>query len=814
MKYQELISKMTLSEKADFLDGSDYWHLQGLERLGIRSVMLTDGPHGLRKKKDKKEKGELMSSKPATCFPTAATTANSWNPDLLYKMGQALAEECLEEKVSVLLGPGINTKRSPLCGRDFEYFSEDPYLAGKLGAGFVNGVQSKGVGTSLKHFAANNQEARRMTVDSVVDERTLRELYLTNFEIVVKEAKPWTVMNAYNRLNGEYCAENKWLLTDVLKKEWGYEGIVVTDWGAENDRVKGLIAGQEVEMPTSSGRGKKHILEAVQSGALDESVVDEAVDRVLDLIFRSMDNLCDYKYDRKKHQALAREVAADSMVLLKNEDNILPLKSGVRIALIGEMAKSPRYQGAGSSLVNPTQLDNAFDELLRAGVGVTYAAGYNKKSDKPDNALIEEAVKAASSCEIAVVFAGLTEEYEAEGFDRTHLNLPTSHNELISAVAAANPNTVVVLAGGSAVLMPWLDEVKGVLHSCLGGQAGGGAVADILTGKVNPSGKLAETYPLALTDTPCYKNFPGNIKTVEYREGVYVGYRYYDTAKKDVLFPFGYGLSYTSFEYGDLKVSESKIDDTQSVTVSFTVKNTGSIAGAEIAQVYVSDNESTIFRPEKELKGFKKVYLAPGEEQTVEIVLDKRSFAYYNVKLGDWHVETGEFTIKIGASSRDIRLETVITVESTVECEIPDYSESAPCYYGAGIESVSKEEFEAVLGRPVPRATVDPTEELDITCSIESAAHTKQGKFIYNAVNTLIDKFMKDDDPNKPMMMAMAVQIPVKDFISMSMGVFSEKMAAGLLDILNGRGTMKGIGKILSGLGNALKNIGALMDSI
>ncbi len=812
MKHADIISKMTLQQKAEFCSGKDFWHLQENEELGLPSIMVCDGPHGLRKKKDKKEKGELMSSKPATCFPTAVTTASSWNPELIEEMGKALGEECLEEKVSVLLGPGINIKRSPLCGRNFEYFSEDPYLAGRIGTSFVKGVQSMGVGTSLKHFAANNQETRRMTVDSVVDERTLREIYLAAFEPVVKEAQPWTVMNAYNRLNGEYCAEHKWLLNDVLREDWGFEGIVVTDWGANNDKVLGLKAGQDLEMPTSFGIAAAKIVEAVNNGELDEAVLDTCVDRIVDLILKSKESLRDYVYDKDDHHALARKIAGESMVLLKNKNNMLPLDKSKKIALIGEMAKNPRYQGAGSSLINPTKLDNSFDELMNEGVSLEYAPGYERKSDKPAENLIAEAVEIAKNADVAVLFVGLTESYETEGNDRKHINLPESHNALVDAVCAACEKVVVVLSGGCPVTMPWLDKVDAVLNGYLGGQAGGSAIVDILLGKVNPSGKLAETYPVALEETASSANFPGNPLTVEYREGIYVGYRYFDTAKKDVLFPFGYGLSYTSFEYSDMKLSADSIKDTDTLTVSFKVKNTGAVAGAEIAQVYVKDSESTVFRPEKELKGFKKVFLAPGEEKEVEITLCKRAFAYYNVALGDWHVETGAFEILVGASSRDIKLTETVNVESTVAAVVPDYKETAPCYYGADVMAVSDEQFEALLGRPIPLTHRDPSVPLGINNTLEDSMSGKAGGKICRLIMKIMG--MLPDDGNKDMMEAMALQIPIRCMMSMSMGVFSEKMAGGLLTILNDQGTMKGIGKILSGIGNALKNMKNLFNSI
>ena len=813
MNHADIIAQMTLQEKAEFCSGADFWHLQSLERLGIPRIMVTDGPHGLRKQKEKKDKNELMSSVPAVCFPTAVTTACSWDPELIEKMGEALGEECLEEKVSVLLGPGINMKRSPLCGRNFEYFSEDPYLAGAIGAAFVKGVQSRGIGTSLKHFAANNQETRRMTVSSVVDERTLREIYLAPFEKVVKESQPWTVMNAYNRLNGTYCAEDKWLLNDVLRDEWGFEGLVVTDWGANNDKVEGLKAGQDLEMPTSMGLAAKKVVKAVESGELDEAILDKSVDRILTLIFKAAENMRDYRCDKNEHHALARKIAAESMVLLKNENNLLPIKKTDKIAVIGEMAKSPRYQGAGSSLINPTQIDNAFDELLNQGVSVTYAAGYDKNSGKPNDTLIGEAAAEASKADVAIVFIGLTDNFETEGQDRKHMNLPESHNKLVEAVAEVCDKVIVVLSGGSPVSIPWLDKVGAVLNGYLGGQASGGAIADLLVGNVNPSGKLAETYPYALEDNPSYNNFPGSPITVEYREGIYIGYRYYDTAKKDVQFPFGYGLSYTSFEYSDISISEENIKDSDTLAVTFKIRNTGKTAGAETAQVYVKDIESTVFRPEKELRGFKKVFLEPGEEKTVTVELDKRAFAFYDVDLHDWHVETGEFEILVGASSRDIKLMAKVSVESTVNAPVPDYRKTAPAYYGADIMEVPDDQFAAILGGPIPASERDVSVPLGINNTLEDAQSGKAGAFICNLLRKFTSK-MSDEDPNKGMIEGMALQIPIRCMMSMSMGVFSEKMAGGLLDILNGNGFFKGLGKILGGLGNALKNMKYLFNSI
>ncbi len=806
MKHPEILSKMTLEEKAGLCSGKDYWHTESVNHVGIPSIMLTDGPHGIRKRVEKKSKDEKMSLKgvPAICYPTASATACSWDTDLIYKMGEALGDECLKEQVSVLLGPGTNIKRSPLCGRNFEYFSEDPLLAGEMAASFINGVQSKGVGTSLKHYAVNNQETRRMTVNAVVDERTLREIYLAPFETAVKKAQPWTIMAAYNRLNGTYCAENKWLLTDVLRNEWGYQGIVVTDWGAENDRVQGLLAGQELEMPSSNGEGNKQIVAAVKQGLVEESYLDELVDRLIDMALTGEKVRGTYTYDAEAHHKLAREIAGQCMVLMKNDGDILPLSKKAKLTVIGEMAKKPRYQGAGSSLINPIQLDSAFETLVKMGVEFQYAPGYStaKKNRTSDDTFVSEAVSKAKNAEAVFLFIGLTDDFETEGNDRKHMGLPPLHNRLVNEVLKVNKNVVVVLSGGSAVEMPWADEVPAILNEFLTGQASGSAVCDVLFGDVNPSGKLAETYPYALTDNSSANYFPGTPVSVEYRESVYVGYRYYDKAQKAVRFPFGHGLSYTTFEYSDLKVSADKLKDTETVTVSFTVKNTGKADGAEAAQVYVSDTESTIFRPEKELKGFKKVFLKAGESKKVEITLDKRAFAYYNVNIHDWHVESGEYKILVGASSRDIRLETAVQVESTVDAVVPDYRESAPDYYTGEIMHIDDAAFTAVLGCELPPSQRDKSLPLTYGNTIEDASDGKWG----GRLHRMLVKMLGADT----MAGAVAVQTPVKNFISMSFGLFSPQMADGLLIILNEDKFAKGMGKILKGVPNTLKNLDKL----
>lgn len=805
LKHADIIAQMTLEEKASMCDGLDYWHSQPVERVGIKSISLNDGPHGIRKKGDPEQNTDVLKGLPAICFPTASATACSWDTDLIYKMGEALGDECRKEQVNVLLGPGTNIKRSPLCGRNFEYFSEDGLLAGEMSAAFINGVQSKGIGTSLKHYAANNQETRRMTVNAVVDERTLRETYLLPFEIAVKKSQPWTIMNSYNRLNGTYAAENKWLLTDVLRDDWGYEGVVITDWGAENDRVAGLLAGQEIEMPTSSGIGTKLIIDAVNDGSLDVAVLDAAVDKIIELTKKAEPVIGGtYTYDSDAHHQLAREIASQCMVLMKNDNNVLPLKKDAKVALIGEMAHTPRYQGAGSSLINPIKLDNAYQTMKDMGVDFTFSKGYELKKCKEKKALelIIEAKAAAKNADVAVVFVGLTDEYETEGADRHHLSIPPMHNTLVEEVVKVNPNTVVVLSGGAAVEMPWADKVPAILNMFLTGQAGGSAVCDILFGDVNPSGKLSETYPLALSDNSSYNYFPGTTVSVEHRESVYVGYKYYDTANKEVAFPFGFGLSYTTFEYSDIKVSADNIKDTDTVTVSFKVKNTGDVDGAEIAQLYVSDVESTIYRPVKELKGFKKVFLKAGEEKEIEITLDKRAFAYYNVNINDWHVESGEFKILVGASSRDIKLEASINVESTVEAEIPDYRATAPCYYGADVMNVSADAFKAVYGKELPPSERDKNAPFTVLNTIEDSQDSKWGGRIYR----LLIKLLGADT----MAGAVATQLPIKNFISMSFGLFSPEMAEGLIMILHEDKLGKGLKVIFKGIPNLIKNLDRL----
>jgi beta-glucosidase len=668
MDSKATIAKMTLEEKASLCSGLNFWETKPIERLGVPSIMMTDGPHGLRKINDKAEHQGLAGSVPSTCFPPAALNACSFDRDLLFQMGEAIGAEAAAEGVRIVLGPGVNIKRSPLCGRNFEYFSEDPYLAGEMAAAFIKGVQSQGVGTSIKHFAANNQETRRFSSDSRIDERTLNEIYFPAFERAVKDAQPATVMCSYNRVNGEYASENHFLLTETLRDKWGFEGLVVSDWGAVNDRVKGLAAGLELEMPGVGVVNDGKIVAAVKNGELPEATLDLAVERILKLLKRVGGE--GKPYDKKKHNDLARKIAAESMVLLKNE-GLLPLRKDARIAFVGEFAQTPRYQGAGSSGVNPAMMTNALD-AASAYAKVTYSKGYEShKCETADPALEAEAVAAAKAADICVLFVGLPPAYESEGFDREHMRLPGGQNALIEAVAAVNSNVVVVLHNGSPVEMPWVDKVSAILEAYLGGQAGGGAVADILFGAANPCGKLAESFPKRLCDNPSYLYYYGEGDIAEYREGVFVGYRYYDAKETDVLFPFGHGLSYTTFAYSNLKICA----DTLAVTVDVT--NTGSVAGREVVQLYVAPKEKDdrVIRAPKELKGFEKVLLQPGETETVTIRLSERAFAYYNTVIHDWHVLSGTYRILTGGLEAEVTLgpsATTVPFKADVNTPIRD----------------------------------------------------------------------------------------------------------------------------------------------
>ena len=672
-----LLRELTLEEKAALLDGSDRWHTEPVDRpaVSVPAVMLADGPHGLRKQTPEAARLDQRGSYPATCFPPAVGLSSSWDPDLLRRVGEALGDEARAAGVAVLLGPGINMKRSPLCGRNFEYLAEDPFLAGELAAAFVEGVQSRGVGTSLKHFAANNQETDRRYVSAEVDERTLREIYLAAFERVVTRSQPWTVMCSYNKVNGVYAAENRWLLTDVLRGDWGFEGLVMSDWDAVNLREDGVAAGLDLEMPTSNGVGRRRILQAVRSGRLSEADVDRCASRVLELVDRCLPALADGgTFDPDAHHALAREAATRSAVLLKNDGGLLPLApTGGMVAVVGELARTPRYQGAGSSLVVPSRLDDALSALQQALAGrreVTFAPGYEVESDTADPALVAGAVEHARSADVVVLFLGLPPSYESEGYDREHMDLPAAQVELLEAVAAVNERVVVVLSNGSAVTVePWQAHAPALLEGWLLGQAGGGALADLLLGEVDPSGRLTETLPLRHAQTPAVGSFPGEHGTVRYGEGLLIGYRWYDSRELDVAYPFGHGLSYTTFEYTDLATEVSEAGGASRVEVSVSVTNAGARAGREVVQVYVSDPESSVFRPAQELKGFAAVALEAGETRRVRVPLDARAFSWWHVGSSRWVLEGGAFEVRVGASSRDVRLSTVVELagEAVVE---------------------------------------------------------------------------------------------------------------------------------------------------
>ncbi|SFS48740.1 glycoside hydrolase family 3 C-terminal domain-containing protein [Lutibacter maritimus] len=668
-KIEKLIEQLTIEEKVALCSGRDDWSTMPIERLDIPWIWLSDGPHGIRRAPATNKPG-YGDQLPATCFPTASALAASWDIDLVYKVGQTLGEECQALDVNVLLGPGVNIKRSVLGGRNFEYFSEDPILSGEMGAAFINGVQSQGVGTSLKHFAANNVETMRMYNNSNVDTRTLNEIYLKPFEIAVKKAQPWTVMASYNRVQGEYGTQNSYLLTEKLKNEWGFKGIVISDWFAIVDRVKAMKAGMHIEMPKVSAVNNAIVVDAIKNGILDIAVVDGLVKEILTIVFKAKSLEKEgIQLNIEKDHAFARKVAAEVATLLKNDNEVLPItkEKYKKVAIIGEFAVNPRYQGNGSSQVKPTQLDKALDIIKNEygkDIKITYAQGYNLADDN-DISLIEEAKKIAANADVALIFSGLPLQYESEGIDRTHINMPASHNKLINEISTVQKNTVVVLTNGSAVTMPWLKNVSGVLETWLGGQAGAGGITDVLFGKVNPSGKLAETFPMRLEDTPAFFNFPGEQGDVLYGERFFVGYRYYDERKIEPLFPFGYGLSYTNFEYSNLKVSSKNTTDKEGLTVSLTVKNIGKVKGKEVVQLYVSDQESTLQRPEKELKKFVKIELNPGEEKTVSFKLESNDFSYFDSKRNRWIAESGDYVISVGASSRDIRVSEKINLQST-----------------------------------------------------------------------------------------------------------------------------------------------------
>lgn len=663
-KLQEITTQMTLEEKASLCSGADFWNTKSVDRIGIPAMAVSDGPHGLRKQSEAADHLGINESIKAVCFPAGCAVAASFSRDAARLLGETLGEECQAEDVGIILGPAMNIKRSPLCGRNFEYYSEDPCVSSEMASAYVIGVQSRNVGTSPKHFMGNNQEYHRMTSSSVMDERTMREIYLASFEGMVKKAKPWTMMNSYNRLNGTYLCENKEILTDILRKEWGFEGYVMTDWGAMNDRVAALKAGCELEMPSSGGTTDEEIVAAVREGELPEKVLDEAVSRLLRITYRYLENKKkDAVLELEKDHEIAREIEKESIVLLKNEGNILPICNGTKAAFIGKYAKQPRYQGGGSSHINSFKVESAL-EMVWDRENITYADGYDDTEDVIDENMLAEAVKAAKSAEIAVIFAGLPDNFESEGYDRKHLRMPDCQNRLIEEIAKVQPNVVVVLHNGAPIEMPWIDKVKAVLEVYLGGQAVGGATADILYGKTNPSGRLPETFPLRLSDTPCYLYYGGENDESEYREGVFTGYRYYTSKDMKTLFPFGHGLSYTSFAYEKLTLAKKEIKASEEICVSVDITNVGNMTGKEVVQLYVSPRGGKVIRPVRELRAFDKIELRPGETKTVNFRLNSRAFSYWNMAIHDWHVETGDYEIQIGKNASEIILSETIHVES------------------------------------------------------------------------------------------------------------------------------------------------------
>lgn len=780
----EVVSGLTLDEKISLVSGKDFWHTVNVDDSPVKipSVMVSDGPHGLRKQDDKADNLGVNDSIVAVCFPSAAGLAASFDTELMRKTGETLGEECQAEGVSTILGPAINIKRSPLCGRNFEYFSEDPYLAGKMSAAYINGVQSKNTGTSLKHFAVNNQERRRYTVSAEVDERTLREIYLAGFETAVKEAQPWTVMCSYNRVNGEQVSESKKLLTDILCDEWGFRGFVVSDWGAVNDRVKGIKAGLDLEMPGTFGMSAKKIREAIIDGTLSEEELDKAVRKIANLAFKWHQNRIECEFDREDHHNRAKKTALQTMVLLKNDNNVLPLNNTQKIAYIGEYAKKPRYQGGGSSHINCYRVSDALTESLNR-CDISYATGFGVNDTEPDTALIAEAVDVAANADVAVVFAGLPEKIESEGFDRKNMKMPECQNILIEKIAEVQKNIVVVLHNGAPVEMPWIEKVSGVLEAYLAGEAVGEAETEILFGEANPSGKLAETFPLRLSDTPCFNTFPGTYNTVEHREGIFVGYRYYETAKKKVLFPFGHGLSYTTFDYSDLKISRSAVTpDTDNIEVSLTVKNTGTVDGAETVQIYVSPSEKTVFRSDIELKGFTKVFLKAGESKSVTVKLDRRAFAYYHVNEKDFVCDDGNYIIMAGASVADIRLDTEISLKGFGTHENPYSDEVNMLYNNGDIQKLSRSEFCKLLGRELN--VQKPCKPFTWDSCFGDTTGTKYGDIINSVIDFICPK-MSTNISSSDMVYYGAIETPIRTLVSLSNGVITEGLGNALVDLMN-----------------------------
>ena len=792
LKHPDIIQKLSVEEKCHLLSGRDFWATVSVEAKGVPSINLSDGPHGIRKQEGAGDQLGLNGSVPATCFPTAATIANSWDPSLGEQIGECLGEEAACQDVAVLLGPGLNIKRSPLCGRNFEYFSEDPYLAGKMAAGYIRGIQKNGVSACPKHFAANNTELRRQASNSVVDERTLREIYLTGFEIAVRESAPKSIMSSYNEVNGVYANENEHLLQEILRDEWGFEGFVVSDWGANNDFVEGVRAGSHLEMPTTGGDSAEYLQQALKEGKISQELVDRRVDELLDIVLKTHEAVGGYagkKFDVDAHHAMARKASEESIVLLKNEGNILPLAEGSKVAVIGDFAQTPRYQGAGSSVVNPTKLDSTMDVIGQFPLNVVgFEKGYPRVG-KGNPAMKAAAVELAKKADFVLLYLGLDEISESEGLDRAHMNLPQSQIELLEAVAAVNDKVIIVMSAGSAVQMPWLDKCKGLVHGYLCGQAGAGAVLKAVLGQINPSGKLSETYPAAYQDVSSAPYFPAKQRNVEYREGLYVGYRYFETVKKPVLFPFGYGMSYTSFEYSDLKVTDKE--------AVFTLTNTGKMDGAEVAQLYVSARNPSVYRPAKELKGFAKVFLKAGESRTVTIALDDKAFRYFNVRTNRFEVDGGEYDILIGASVADIRLTGEVTVPGT-QAQLPYSLEDLPSYASGDITKVPDSEFGKLLGTPIPDGSWSGTLQMnDAICQLYYARSLKC-RLVYRIMTGMLNKSIKKGQPD--LNIIFIYNMPFRAIGKMAGGMVSQDMCRSIVRITNGHALA-----FLAGLGGLIK---------
>ena len=775
MKHTDIINSLSLEQKCALLSGGTVFTTRALPGKGIPAITLSDGPNGVRKQAGAADHLGLNPSVPATCFPTSATVANSWDPALGEAVGAAMGEEAAAQGVSVLLGPGLNIKRSPLCGRNFEYFSEDPYLSGKMAAAYVRGIQKNGIAACPKHFAVNSQELRRMASDSIVDERTLREIYLTGFEMVVKEAQPKTIMSAYNLINGTYANENAHLLMDILRRDWGFDGAVVTDWGGSNDHALGVKNGSTLEMPAPGGDAVRELMKAVQTGKITEADVDARLEELLELVFttKAAVDAAPGKFDADAHHALARRAAAQSIVLLKNETGLLPLAKGEKVAVIGDFAQTPRYQGAGSSAVNSIKVDSFLDCLAESGLNsIGYAKGFDRQG-KPDEALKAEAVLLAKNANVVLLCMGLDEIKESEGIDRADMKLAENQLELLAAVAAANPNVVVLLSAGSSLESDWVKDCKALVYGCLGGQAGAGALVEVLTGAQNPCGKLAETWARSYADTPARENFGGDGPTVEYREGLYVGYRYYDTAGVPTAFPFGYGLSYTSFAYSDLKADETG--------VTLTVTNTGSCAGAEVVQLYVAKPDAKVFRPVKELKGFTKVQLEAGESKTVTIALDDKAFRYWNVATDRWEVEGGSYQLLVGASSADIRLTAAVTVAGTGAPD-PYAGKNLEHYRTAQVQNVPDAEFEALLGHAIPENKV----RIDRNMTLGEMGHGRSpiGWLAAAVLGALLRRSIKKGKPDLNILFQ--YNMPLRALAKMTNGAISMGMVDGIVMELQG----------------------------